>query len=58
MSLIRVLIGDDVEFWRPVYSMLEADRSFEIVFEASNGLKAVEAAEKLQPTVVLLDIGR
>ena len=56
MSLIRVLIVDNVEFWGPVYSIIKADRSFEIVSEASDGLKAAEAAEKLQPTVVLLDI--
>jgi DNA-binding NarL/FixJ family response regulator len=57
MSLIRLLIVDDVEFWRPVYSKLESDPSFLIVFQASDGLKAVEAAERVQPTVVLLDIG-
>ena len=58
MSLIRVLIVDDFEYWRLfVSSMLQADPSFEIVFQASDGLNAVQAAEKLQPTVVLLDIG-
>jgi DNA-binding response OmpR family regulator len=36
--------------------MLRADSSVE-VFETSDGLKAVQAAERLQPTVVLLDIG-
>ena len=34
-----------------------AEPSFEVVFETSDGLKAVQAAEKLQPAVVLLDIG-
>jgi PleD family two-component response regulator len=58
MSLIRVLIVDDFEYWRLfVSSMLQADPSFEIVFQASDGLNAFQAAEKLQPTVVLLDIG-
>jgi len=57
MSLIRVLVVDDVEGWRAsVSSMLRADSSVE-VFETSDGLKAVQAAERLQPTVVLLDIG-
>jgi len=57
MSLIRVLLVDDVECWRLfVSSMLRADPSFE-VFETSDGLKAIQAVEKLQPTVVLLDIG-
>ncbi len=57
MSSIRVLVVDDVEGWRTSVSfMLRADPSFE-VFETGDGLKAVQAAEKLQPTVVLLDIG-
>ena len=56
MSLIRVLIVDNVEFWRPVYSMVKADPSFLIVFQATGGVKAVQEVEKLQPTVVLLDI--
>jgi len=58
MSLIRILVVDDVKDWRvSVSSMLQAEPSFEIVSESSDGLKAVQAAEKLQPTVVLLDIG-
>src|SRR5882762_7229602 len=58
MLLIRILVVDDVKDWRvSVSSMLQAEPSFEIVFESSDGLKAVQAAEKFQPTVVLLDIG-
>jgi two-component system nitrate/nitrite response regulator NarL len=58
MSLVRVLVVDDVEFWRTmVSSMLRAEPSFEIVCEISDGLEAVRAAANLQPTVVLLDIG-
>ena len=58
MSSIRILLVDDVESWRlSVSSMLRAEPSFEVVLEASDGLKAVQAAEKLQPAVVLLDIG-
>jgi DNA-binding NarL/FixJ family response regulator len=58
MSLVRVLVVDDVDSWRTfVSSMLETEPSFEIVCEVSDGLEAVQAAEKLQPNVVLLDIG-
>jgi DNA-binding NarL/FixJ family response regulator len=58
MSLIRVLVVDDAECWRLfVSSMLRAEPSFEVVFEASDGLQAVQAAQDLQPTIVLLDIG-
>ena len=58
MSSIRILLVDDVESWRlSVSSMLRTEPSFEVVFETSDGLKAVQAAEKLQPAVVLLDIG-
>ena len=58
MSSIRILLVDDVESWRlSVSSVLRAETSFEVVFETSDGLKAVQAAEKLQPAVVLLDIG-
>ena len=58
MSAIRILLVDDVESWRSsISSMLRAEPSFVVVLVASDGLKAVQAAEKLQPAVVLLDIG-
>ena len=58
MSLVRVLVAEGVECWRRfVSSMLRKVPSFEIICEVSDGLKAVQQAEKLQPTVVLLDIG-
>ncbi len=57
MSLIRILVVDDVEDWRTsVSSMLRATSSFE-VFETADGAEALQAVEKLQPAVVLLDIG-
>ena len=58
MSSIRILLADDVESWRSsISSMLRTEASFEVVYETSDGLKAVQAAQKLQPAVVLLDIG-
>ena len=57
MSVVRVLVVDDVEDWRRfVFSILRAE-PFEIVGEASDGLIAVQLAEQMQPTIVLLDIG-
>ena len=59
MPSIRILLVSDVGSWRlSVSSMLRAEPSFEVVLETPDGLKAVQAAEKLQPAVVLLDIGR
>ncbi len=58
MSLLRVLVVDQFDSWRRfVSSMLQAEPSFEIVCEISNGFEAIQAAVDLQPNVVLLDIG-
>jgi len=57
MSVVRVLVVDDVEDWRRFVSSMLRVESFEIVGEASDGLTAVQLAEQMQPTVVLLDIG-
>jgi DNA-binding NarL/FixJ family response regulator len=58
MSSVRVLVVDDVEQWRRfVSSMLSEEPSFEIISEVSDGLMAVQVAEAMKPTVVLLDIG-
>jgi DNA-binding NarL/FixJ family response regulator len=37
--------------------LLQEEPLFEIICQVSDGLEAVRMAEKLQPTVVLLDIG-
>lgn len=57
MSVIRVLVVDDLEDWRRAISSMLGAHPFEITGEASDGLMAVQLAEQLQPTVVLLDIG-
>ena len=58
MSLVRVLVVDDVEGWRlSISSLLREEPLFEIIGQVSDGLKAVRMAGQLQPTVVLLDIG-
>ena len=58
MQGVRVLIVDDFEEWRrEVGRILQQDRTFTVVGEASTGIEGVIRAQELQPDVVLLDIG-
>jgi len=58
MVLVRVLVVDDVEDWRKSISLLLKEYpTIEIVGEASDGVCAVQMAQEMQPTVILLDIG-
>jgi DNA-binding NarL/FixJ family response regulator len=55
---IRVLVVEDFEpFRRFVCSTLSKLPKLQIVGELSDGLKAVSDAKKLQPDLILLDIG-
>ena len=55
---IRVLVVDDYEPWRRfARSTLEKQSELEIIGEVSDGLKAVQQAEQVQPDLILLDIG-
>jgi DNA-binding NarL/FixJ family response regulator len=55
---VRVLVVEDFEpFRRFVCSILSKLPHLKIVAEVSNGLDAVRKAEKLQPELILLDIG-
>jgi DNA-binding NarL/FixJ family response regulator len=55
--MIRVLIADDQELVRAGFRMiLEVEDDIEVVDEASDGAAAVEAARKLDPDVVLMDV--
>ena len=57
MSKIRLLLVDDHEIVRAGLRMLfSAEPEVEIVGEASSGEEAVDAAGKLQPEVVLMDV--
>lgn len=57
-SKIRVLVVDDFKEWRCfVVSQLRREWEVEIVGEAADGLEAVEKAGKVQPELILLDIG-
>jgi DNA-binding NarL/FixJ family response regulator len=54
---IRVLVCDDVEAFRALMRFtLQEDPRIEVVGEASDGMAAIKAAERLQPDVVLLDL--
>jgi DNA-binding NarL/FixJ family response regulator len=58
MQGVRVLIVDDFKLWREfARTTLENIPDLLIVGEASDGLEAVQKAQKLQPDLVLLDIG-
>ena len=58
MSMVRVLVVDNLACWRLfVSSVLRDEPLFEVISEVSDGLKAVQLAESLQPTVVLLEVG-
>jgi DNA-binding NarL/FixJ family response regulator len=53
---LKVLLVDDHALVRRGFRrMLEDEPSFQVVGEASDGLEAVECAEKLQPDVIVMD---
>ena len=57
MSVVRIVVVDDIEDWRRWLASMLREEPFEIIGEASNGLEAVYRVAQTQPTVVLLDIG-
>jgi two-component system response regulator NreC len=55
--VIRILLADDHVLVRQGFKMiLSAQPDMQIVGEATNGREAVEAAEKLLPDVILMDV--
>jgi len=55
---IQVLVVDDFEPWRNfLRSTLQKELGLQVIGEVSDGVEAVKEAEKLQPDLVLLDIG-
>jgi DNA-binding NarL/FixJ family response regulator len=57
-SITRILVVDDYEPWRSFYSTaIGKQPALQIIGETSNGWKAVQRAQELQPDLILLDIG-
>jgi len=57
MTKIRVIIVDDLARVRQgLRAVLELEEDLEVVGEATNGLEAVQLAEKLSPDIVLMDL--
>jgi DNA-binding NarL/FixJ family response regulator len=57
-STLRVLVVEDHEpFRRFLSSLLQTKPDLQIICEVADGLEAIQQAEKLQPDLILLDIG-
>jgi DNA-binding NarL/FixJ family response regulator len=58
VEALRILLVDDFEPYRRfVLSELRPLTEVEVIGHASDGLEAVQRAEKLQPDLILLDVG-
>jgi DNA-binding NarL/FixJ family response regulator len=56
-GFVRLLVVDDHEIVRKaICDLLKREKGFDVICEASNGLQAIEAAERLRPDVVVLDV--
>ena len=57
MKTIRILIADDhAVVRRGLRSILQIEKDFQIVGEASNGTETVEKARQLKPHVIIMDL--
>ena len=58
MRSCKILVVEDFALFRQfVLSNLRQRAEFQLIYEASDGLEAVQRAEALQPDLILLDIG-
>ena len=54
---VRILLADDFPPWRSeVRSFVRGQTDWDIVFEAGDGLEAVQKIAELQPDVVVMDL--
>lgn len=57
MDKINIVLADDhVLVRKGIKAMLESDTEIDVIGEASNGLEALEAAKRLHPDILVLDI--
>jgi len=57
-QIINIMVADDHPFIRQALKiLLENEPDMKIIAEASNGVEAVELAAKMQPDVIIMDIG-
>lgn len=57
MSKINIVLADDhVLVRKGIKAMLESDTDIDVIGEAGNGVEALEAARKLHPDILVLDI--
>ena len=57
MPIINILLIDDHALFRTgLRFLLEQEQNFNVVGEASDGLKGIKLAEQLRPDIVLLDL--
>lgn len=54
---MRILIADDHTLFRDSLRSLLTARGFEVIAEAGDGREAVELARRLQPDILLMDLG-
>ena len=58
MGSCKILVVEDFDRFREfVVLSLRQRAEFQLIYEASDGLEAVQRAEELQPDLILLDIG-
>ena len=57
MTKINIVLADDhVLVRKGIKAMLETDTDIQVIGEANNGTEALEAAKKLRPDILVLDI--
>jgi NarL family two-component system response regulator LiaR len=58
LDIIRILLVDDHPFVRQALkNLLETQPDMKVIAEANNGEEAVNLASKMQPNVIIMDIG-
>jgi DNA-binding NarL/FixJ family response regulator len=57
LDRVKILVVEDHQIARKaIRDLLRREKDFEVVWEAENGLEGAEAAQRLQPDIILLDV--